>query len=172
MHGLRTASFAAAGVLAAFAACNDDVTDPATINSFGATLFTMAGENTGGGNATFTYDGAQITFAVHFEGLSTGPTQAHIHRGAAAAQTGAVLTDLCGPAATACPVGELAQPDTPPFTQGYFGDITGVITQANMKPGMTLDGLVNDMRGFGAFVDLHSTTNPNGELRGNIVGVY
>jgi hypothetical protein len=94
-------------------------------------------------------------------------TQAHIHLGARAFN-GGIAAFLCsnlgnGPAGTpACPTTE--------------GTVSGTITPAQVVGGAADQGLaagefaelVRALRGGGAYVNVHTTTRPGGEIRGQI----
>lgn len=163
MHGSRTGRIAMAVLLAAFAACSDDTTDPASITDFSATLNGAsvkpnATTSTATASATFSYSGGNIVYDIDYTGLSVAPTAAHIHVGGPTSGTGAVQLNLCGAgAAPACP-GTTA------------GSISGTATPAYLAAGVTMDQVVSNMRGFNAYVNIHITAGAV-EIRGNIVGV-
>jgi hypothetical protein len=107
-------------------------------------------------------DQQTITYSLTYSGLTGTVTQAHIHFGSAS-QVGGVSAFLCsnlgnGPAGTqACPAS---------------GTITGTITPANIigptaqgiAPG-EFDALVAAIRNGTAYVNVHSTKFPVGEIR-------
>ena len=108
-------------------------------------------------------DGQQtITYSLTFSGLTGSVTQAHIHFGSAS-QVGGISIFLCtnlgnGPAGTqACPPS---------------GTITGTITPANVigpvGQGISageFDEIVAAIRNGTAYVNVHSSTFPVGEIR-------
>ena len=107
-----------------------------------------------------------ITFKETFSGLSAPVTQSHIHFGKAHV-TGGVTVFFCtnlanGPAGTqACPAGG--------------GTITGTITGANVLalpaqalPAGDFDALVSLLETRTAYVNVHTTNFPAGEIRGQI----
>ena len=103
-----------------------------------------------------------ITYTLTYEGIEGGPvTQAHIHFGSRSTN-GGVSAFLCnGPAAPPCPpVG---------------GTVTDVITAAEVvgpanqgiEPG-SMPELMRAMRAGHAYVNVHSTRWPGGEIRGQL----
>ena len=157
MHGLSTLKIALAVLLPIIPACSDDPASPAT--SFTAAL---SGANevppvttTATGSATLSVSGAAITYTVNVTDLQNDAVVAHIH----VAQTGAngpVRLNLCGtgapePACSTTPTGVLAT-----GTNGTTLDIT-------------FDELLTAMRTGGAYVNVHTSANQGGEIRGQIV---
>jgi hypothetical protein len=107
-------------------------------------------------------DQQTITYSLTYAGLTGSVTQAHIHFGSAS-QVGGISIFLCtnlgnGPAGTqACPPS---------------GTITGTITPANVigPAGQGIaagefDEIVAAIRNGTAYVNVHSTTFPVGEIR-------
>ena len=109
------------------------------------------------GTATFTSDGGKIAYQVTVTGLSSAFTAAHIHGGAEGA-LGLVVVPL---ALTAGPDGTSATG-------------AGVIEAANIKgtnpdtSPMTMNDLLNAMRSGGCYVNVHTSGNPKGEIRGQV----
>lgn len=138
-----------------------ETTAPA--NSFTATL---RGESevpavvtTATGTATFTISGTNINYTVTWTGLSGNASVSHIHVGAAGA-TGSVRLNLCGTTGiAACPTGTAAS-------------ITGVAAlAAPYLTGVTPEVLLENLRNFGAYANVHTAANTGGEIRGQILGV-
>jgi CHRD domain len=107
-----------------------------------------------------------ITFKETFSGLSAPVTQSHIHFGKIHV-AGSVTVFFCtnlnnGPAGTqACPAGG--------------GTVTGTITGGNVLavaaqgiPAGDFDALVSLVESNSAYVNVHTTTFPAGEIRGQI----
>jgi hypothetical protein len=94
---------------------------------------------------------AQIAFRLHYEGLE-GPatTQAHIHFGQRHT-TGGVSVFFCGGQGTIVPADVLG-----PAGQGIAGG--------------ELDELVAAIRAGAAYANVHTTTWPAGEIRGQLSG--
>jgi Cu/Zn superoxide dismutase len=143
---------------AAFAAaCDDDPNDPDDTRTFTAELSgdnevpAVATEATG--TATYTQTGRTIAFTLTVSGLTTPTVGAHIHRGAegengpiifafthAAVQTGLVASGTI----------DLDQP----IVSGS-SSITG-------------DSLLTLLENGNAYTNVHTTANPDGEIRGQI----
>ena len=107
-----------------------------------------------------------VTFKETFSGLSAPVTQSHIHFGKIHV-AGGVTVFLCtnlgnGPAGTqACPPGG--------------GTISGTITAVNVLPlaaqglpAADFDALVSLLETHTAYVNVHTSTFPTGEIRGQI----
>ena len=107
-----------------------------------------------------------VTFKETFSGLSAPVTQSHIHFGKIHV-AGGVTVFFCtnlnnGPAGTqACPAGG--------------GTVTGTITGANVVavaaqgiPAGDFDALVSLLESNSAYVNVHTTNFPAGEIRGQI----
>lgn len=122
----------------------------------------------GGGHFTMRIDekAQQISYELSYTALEGSVTQAHIHFGSQA-QTGGISVFLCtnlgnGPAGTqACPA--------PPAT------ITGTITPGSVigptAQGITageFDELIAAIRAGFAYVNVHSTLYPGGEIRAQL----
>jgi hypothetical protein len=148
MQSVRSGSILVAAMALVLAACTgpDTLTDPAT--SFTATL-TGAQEvpsvaTTASGTGTFTAAGA---YNITYTGLSGDATMAHIHLGNAGSNGAAAVT-LCD---GTCPTGAAAT-------------ITGTATYAQ--------NVIDAMRTFGAYANVHTAAHTGGEIRGQIFGVY
>jgi hypothetical protein len=118
-------------------------------SGFSATLSGAAevppNASTGSGTAVVVLNDAQtsMTYAVNFSGLVAGLTASHIHK-APIGVNGSVIFGF------APPIGA---------TSGSFGGVIAV-TPANVAD--LLAGLY--------YVNIHSTTYPGGELRGQLAG--
>lgn len=164
MHGSRTGRIAMAVLLAAFAACSDDTTDPASFNAFyatinGASVKPTAVVTPGTGSATFTHSGGNITFSVTYSGLRGTVTSSHIHVGGPTQGGGAVQLNLCGAGANF--------PTTCPATRSS-GTFTGTAGAAHLVGGVSMETVLSNMRGYNAYINLHTDTVAAGEVRGNV----
>lgn len=115
--------------------------------------------------ATVDQSSQQIRYVLSYSGLPTTASQAHIHFGSAS-QAGGISAFLCtnlgnGPAGTqACPTS---------------GTITGTITAADIV-GPAAQGiavgefreLVDAIKAHTAYVNVHTTQYPGGEIRGQL----
>jgi hypothetical protein len=99
--------------------------------------------------------GAQITYTVNVTNLSNAVV-AHIHI-APAGENGPVRLNLCGTGdpQPACTSG------TAVLATGTNGTIVGT-------PAITFDSLLSAMRTGGAYVNVHTSANPGGEIRGQV----
>ena len=141
--------------LVAVACGDDDPTEPDNEDIFTATL-TGAAERptpvttTATGTATFTLNTTTKTFTytINTSGL-TGVTAAHIHGPATTEQAVGVIVPLVTP--------------TTATVTGTFG--AAQITAATVS----IDSLIAYMRTNRAYVNVHTTANPAGVIRGQLV---
>jgi hypothetical protein len=108
-----------------------------------------------------------IAYAMSYANMSSPVVQAHIHFGASKTN-GGVIVFLCGGPKPACPAsgtitGTLTAADVSvlPSTNG-----DSVIPQG-IKPA-DLAGLLTAIRSGDTYVNVHSTTFPSGEIRGQV----
>jgi len=113
------------------------------------------------GACGFVLTGNRVDFSISTKGLSSPVVGAHIHIGAAGAN-GPVRVPFIGPnLAGTNTVTPFNAPDPGILIENSFGasDVTG---------GLTLDDVVNAMRSGNAYCNVHTTTFPGGEIRGQI----
>lgn len=133
---------------------------PAVVETFTATL-NGASEvanppvvSTGAATAVITYVGGQLLFRVDVNGTSS-VTRAHIHGPAAVGVNAGIRVNFYEPPAGTTPL-----------------NFTGTATLANgigsVPIGMTMDSLLVLLRTGNAYVNIHTSTYPSGELRGQI----
>lgn len=155
LHSLHTTLALAGGLAIAFplaAQTYGDSTKPQSRpQTFSATLSgtkEVPQVNTiGSGTARFTVkNDSTITFDVSLQGVPQ-VTGAHIHLGAPGAAGAAVATLMKGSAPG--------------------GRISGTITPKDLH-GATMLQLIDAMKSGGAYVNVHTTTHPDGEVRGEI----
>ena len=104
---------------------------------------------TGQGTAVISADGSTITYIVTYSGLSGAVNAAHIHTGAAGVAGGVILPLTPGPS-----------------------PMVGTLTAANFTasgPVTTYAEAVAAIRAGTTYFNLHTTANPGGEIRGQIV---
>jgi hypothetical protein len=152
----KTVGVAAAAVIVVFAAaCGSD-----TIGSgqpiYTATL-SSANEpgsivSSGTGTATFVDNTTSIDWTLEFSGL-TNVTQSHIHGPCDACTTAPVMINLFIPNT----VTGAARPIT----------VQGQITNAN-NANVSLDSLRTLFKNGKSYVNIHTSANPGGEIRGNV----
>lgn len=146
---------AVAMMLAAVGACgDDDTTEPAT--EFEAELSgdeeVPAVETAASGSAAVSIEDGEIVYRVDVDDLENALVS-HIHV-APAGENGPVRMDLCG---TGDPL--------PACESG-----TGVLVEGtnSVTLGITFDSLVSAIRAGNAYVNVHTTQNVGGEIRGQI----
>jgi hypothetical protein len=131
---------------------------------------------TGTFHATISEDGSSITYELSYSDLVADALFSHIHF-AQKDVAGGIVVYLCSNVAT--------NPN-PPFPPGIqpqscplrAGTITGTLTNADVTTGAAAQGispgtgefakLIEAIRGGVAYVNVHSTTFPPGEIRGQI----
>jgi hypothetical protein len=160
MHWFRSLA-ALATLLPVIAACDDDDSnEPSAATTFTATLAgtseVPAVTTTAAGTATFTITGGTIQYTVNVTGIEN-TVVAHIHTGLVG-QNGPVRLNLCG---TGDP--------QPPCVSGSGVLATGSNGTTVGYPPITFDQLVEAMRSDSAYANVHTTQNPGGEIRGQLV---
>lgn len=153
--------FGAAGVavIAAFAACDDDEpTGPASVTYTaqlsGAKERPNPTNSTATGTATFVHTGNTVTYTVSVNGLTTPATLAHIHLGDSTV-AGGILVDL---APTSLQSGTIAT--------GSINLAAPIVHGTSTITGDSLLVLFNNRR---SYVNVHTSTFPGGEIRGQVV---
>lgn len=117
----------------------------------------IASDGSGYASVTLSEDESSLDYRLYVSGLDD-IVQAHIHIGAAG-ENGPVVAFLFGPA-------------DPPvaMVEGLLAE--GTITEADLvaAPGYdaTMAQLVEMIRSGDAYVNVHTTANPNGEIRGQL----
>ncbi|HET7186973.1 MAG TPA: CHRD domain-containing protein [Gemmatimonadaceae bacterium] len=157
---MRVRLFASATVLAAagFVACNDSTTAPASTTF----IATMTGANerptpntsTATGTATYVLTGNLLSYVVTVNGLTAPASGAHIHVGA---------STVAGP---------IVVPYTVSATQsGVVStgtiDLTFPIASGNST--ITGDSLKVLLNNGNAYTNVHNSSFPGGEIRGQII---
>lgn len=140
--------------LAMAAACEEDDNG----ERFGATLSGSAEvppvTTQATGSATFTIDGDEVRYQVQAQNLNAA-TVAHIHSGA--------------PGQSGPPVVFLFQSATPVNVNGALATGSFDATKMIASTGVSYDSLLSLMRRGNAYVNVHTTARPGGEIRGQIV---
>jgi hypothetical protein len=104
---------------------------------------------TGQGTAVISADGSTITYIITYSGLSGTVNASHIHTGAAGVAGGVILPITSGPS-----------------------PMTGTLTAANFTASgsvTTFAQAVAAIRAGTTYFNLHTTANPGGEIRGQIL---
>jgi len=106
---------------------------------------------TGAGAAAFIVNGATVSYTVTFSRLTGPPSGAHIHGPGNATQAVGVLVDFPTAGQTL-----------------NNGVLTGTFTVSSIRNSVTLDSLLVLMRNGNAYVNVHTTQFPGGEIRGQL----
>ena len=147
--------------LASLSACGDDTKTNPTPPTFQASLAAANERPTpnsspGTGSATVVQNGSTFTYTVNYANLTGAPTLSHIH----------------GPADATKAVGVLVNFNIGTPTSGT-GSFTGTFTPADIvpasgQPPISMDSLVTLMRTGNAYVNVHTSANKGGEIRGQL----
>jgi hypothetical protein len=114
---------------------------------------------TGTFQGTIAASDKSISYRLTFSDLTTRATMGHIHLGARGVN-GPIVVWLCGGGGRpSCPAGG--------------GTVTGTITAANVLPAGgikrgDLAGLIKVITAGNTYVNVHTTKNPAGEIRGQV----
>jgi hypothetical protein len=105
------------------------------------------------GSATVRVDGGTLHYTIDLAGM-TEVIAAHIHGPATPAQNADVIVTLFAPSS---PTGMI---------NGRL--VGGTVASSQLEPGVTVDRVTRYLRSDSAFVMVHSTTYPDGEIRGHL----
>jgi len=104
------------------------------------------------GAAVFTVNGTSLNYTVTYQGIASPPTGLHIHSPAGVNVAAGISVDL---------LGTTVLPST--------GVLTGTFNAAAIRTaGVSLDSMLVLIRTGNAYVNVHSTTYPGGEIRGQL----
>ena len=152
-----TAGVAAAVAIGLFALSCSDSTAPGLkeyVANPTAALEQPPKTTTATANVTFTDEGTDILWTMAVSNI-TNVTASHIHLGSTAVASGPVIFNLY-------------LPIRPPETGTLNGVVMqGTITNAS-NPSISLDSLRVLMNNGNAYVNIHTTANPGGEIRDQI----
>ena len=150
-------------------------------NTFKATLRGLseappvATQATGSFTATLSSDESTLSYTVTYNNLNAQVIFSHIHFGFTK-EVGGVMVFLCGPAAGAMGGPPAGFPNPPACPDTTSGTVSGTVTAANVvgpnsqgiTPGADFAKVVQALREGAAYVNVHSTRSPGGEIRGPV----
>lgn len=108
------------------------------------------------GFAVFGWDGTTMFYEIAIIDSIADVTAAHIHEGAPGENGGVLVTLFTGPA------GGTTVPDSTYLVSN------GSFTVPDAASGITIDELLDLMRAEDTYVNIHTVTNPGGEIRGEV----
>jgi hypothetical protein len=113
-------------------------------------------------------NGGSVDYTLAYSGLQAPVTMAHIHF-AQKAVNGSILVWLCGTEANPGPAGTPACPGTGGTVSGTFTAANVLASAATQQfPAGDLEALIDAMLAGSAYVNVHSSASPGGEIRGQI----
>jgi CHRD domain len=158
--GIAAGIIGAAAITLVAASCGDDSTGPVAkryVANLNAAAEGAGHTSPGSGIFTFTDEGDKIRWTLDLTNI-TNVTASHIHLGAATN-----VGTTAGPV-----IINLFLPNRPPETGTLTGRVSeGVITNAN-NSSVSLDSLRVLFNNGNAYANVHTTTNPAGEIRDQI----
>jgi CHRD domain len=124
-------------------------------------------QTNGSGTFTAVVRGDTLTYRLTFSGLTSAPTQSHLHF-AQRGVNGGVFLFLCGTATNPGPAGT-------PTCPAAGGTVTRTVTAAdflavptqNVKAG-DFQGALRLLRSGDVYANVHSANFPTGEIRGQV----
>ncbi len=164
--------------LCAFTAAPEDDENTFTAKLRGlAEVPPVATAATGSFSATLSADGTTLTYHVTYSNLNAQVLFSHIHFGFPKEAAG-VMVFLCGPAAGASGGPPTGIPSPPACPDTLSGTVTGSVAAANvvgpnnqgLTPGADFAKVVKALREGAAYVNVHSSRSPAGEIRGQVRG--
>jgi hypothetical protein len=170
MKIVRLSGLALLGLAVFAVGCDDDddPVNPGTPTSFTASLDdanerpVVNASTNPTGSATFTVSGSTINYSVRVANTTSAVTQCHIHAAASDA-SGPIIVNLCDAAPIA---GGVAVTTEREIATGTIQKSTSTSGKGNSP--IDLDVLIQMIMEGHAYVNVHTTNNPAGEVRGTI----
>ena len=174
-RALAVAALTTIAILIACGSSNDTTSTPpvSKIVTFKATLLPtgeppgLQGNPTGSGTFTATLDTSTnvFTFTGQFSGLTSNVNNGHIHGpftvGGAAASAGVILNFNTLPGGTFVGFGS--------STSGSVSGTTTLVAGTQISATVNGDSLKKLLLAGLTYVNIHTTTNPGGEIRGQLL---
>jgi hypothetical protein len=112
----------------------------------------------------------EVEYTLTFANMQAPVTQAHIHM-AQTAVNGPIIIWLCGSATNPGPAGTPACPQGSGTVSGVFraADVLASPPTQQLAAG-AISAFIEAMRANSAYVNVHTTASPGGEIRGQIFG--
>jgi len=163
------------GVVRVAIASDDATTFKASLRGLGEAP-PVATPATGSFTATLSSDGSTLSYTVTYKDLNAQVLFSHIHFGFTK-EVGGVMLFLCGPAAGAVGGPPAGFPNPPTCPDATSGSVSGTVTVANVvgpnsqgiTPAADFAKVVQAMSEGAAYVNVHSSRSPGGEIRGPVV---
>jgi len=154
IHGKRNGGGSSGTQFTAFLTGHNEVPAIHT-NGTGKLMLTINSDNT-------------MSFTLTYSGLSSPAAQAHVHFGQPNVNGGVVFFFCGGGSKPACPAGNTSTPVT----------VTGTVAASDIlaptpAQGLTAGdptGINQEIRAGFAYANVHTSNNPGGEIRGQLVG--
>ncbi len=161
--------------LATVAFDDDATTFRARLRGLNETPGPVATQATGSFTAALSSDGSTLSYTVSYSNLNAQVLFSHIHFGFPK-ESGGIMVFLCGPAAGAAGGPPAGFPNPPACPDTTSGTVSGTVTAANVvgpnsqgiTPAADFAKVVQAMREGAAYVNVHSTRSPGGEIRGPV----
>jgi len=136
----------------------------------------VATQASGSFQATLSTDGTTLTYTVTYSNLNAHVLFSHIHFGLPK-EAGGIMVFLCGPNAGAMGGPPAGFPNPPACPDATSGTVSGSVTAANVigpnnqgiTAGADFDKVIQTLREGAAYVNVHSTRSPGGEIRGKVL---
>jgi len=113
---------------------------------------------------------SEVEYSLSYSNMQAAVTQAHIHF-AQIAVNGPIIIWLCGSSTNPGPAGTPACPQGSGTVSGIFraADVAASPTTQQLAAGQ-ISAFIEAMRANSAYVNVHTTASPGGEIRGQVLG--